>query len=69
MSVDDIIERFWDAVDVGDENTVSDLAYDMPIEELKRALHRCNALVRKTRSAPCYVSNRDTIAKALKEKS
>jgi hypothetical protein len=65
MPTKEDIENFWNAVEVGDDNTVSELAYQMPRKELERALHRCKCLVRITKGG--YVGTRDIVSDALKQ--
>lgn len=67
MSTNEIIERFWDAIEVGDEDTVSEVVHDVPTEELTRALHRCNCLIRKAGAG--YKGTRDIVSAALKQKA
>jgi hypothetical protein len=61
------IENFRNAVEVGDDETVLELIDEMPIEVLKKALHRCKCLVRITEGG--YVSTRDIVSDALKQKT
>jgi hypothetical protein len=67
MATNEEIENFRNAVEVGDEETVSELAYDMPPEVLKKALLRCECLVRKTRGG--YKGTRDIVSEALKQRT
>jgi hypothetical protein len=60
------IENFRNAVEVGDDSTVLDLADEMTTEVLKKALSRCKCLVRTTGD---YQSTRDIVSDALNRKT
>jgi hypothetical protein len=60
------IQNFRTAVEVGDDSTVSELADEMPMDVLKKALTRCECLVRITGD---YQSTRDIVLGALNNKT